>query len=135
MSLSSSPCVVSVLTLAVPSYARTIKEPGLHWVNTWGRTLQAVSTKRVACNLPVTTIVDVNGSPLVISAVLIYNFVDTMKAALSVDRADDFIRTQAEAVLKQVQKLNIDIDLSFFCFVYMVFMWVFLHAGCVSFPV
>eukprot|EP00123_Amoebidium_parasiticum_P022467 comp8799_c0_seq1/m.4020 comp8799_c0_seq1/g.4020 ORF comp8799_c0_seq1/g.4020 comp8799_c0_seq1/m.4020 type:complete len:293 (-) comp8799_c0_seq1:402-1280(-) len=83
-------------------YQKTVKEPGLHFDNMWGRDLRSISTKRATCDLPVTTIVDANGNPLNISAVVVYSYVDTMRAALSVDDADQYIRTQAEAALKQV---------------------------------
>jgi len=83
-------------------YTKTVKLPGLHWNNCCGLTRKVVITRQIAQELPKTTVIDVNGNPLIISAVFVYTFVNTKKAALDVDQPQSFIVAQAETVLKQI---------------------------------
>jgi regulator of protease activity HflC (stomatin/prohibitin superfamily) len=47
-------------------------------------------------------VADGNGNPIVIAAVVTYQYVDSFKTALNVENAHEFVKTQAMAVLKQV---------------------------------
>jgi regulator of protease activity HflC (stomatin/prohibitin superfamily) len=76
--------------------------PGLHWVNIWGRQVLPVSTKRQTLDLARTVVADGNGNPIMIAAVVTYQYVDSIKVALEVEDAHDFVKTQAMAVLKQI---------------------------------
>lgn len=78
------------------------KVPGLSWVNVWGRKLIRISTKQQAIEVHRTIVADGNGNPIVVAAVVTFRFVDSQKAALDVEDAAAFVRTQAMAVLKQV---------------------------------
>jgi len=49
-----------------------------------------------------TTVLDRNGNPLIISGVVVYQFVNPKRAALDVENPVGFVESQAEAVLKQV---------------------------------
>jgi len=83
-------------------YAGTVKEPGIHWQNIWGRDLRKISTKIISIDLPHTKVIDANGNPLLISGVLTYQFVHPKKAVLDVENANKFVYTQAQAALKQI---------------------------------
>jgi regulator of protease activity HflC (stomatin/prohibitin superfamily) len=84
------------------TYRRLLEHPGLYWVNVWGRKILKVSTKRQTLDLPRTVVADGNGNPIVIAAVVTYQYVDSCKTALEVEDAHGFVKTQAMAVLKQV---------------------------------
>ncbi len=82
-------------------FTGVLKKPGLYWVNIWGRKVIAVSTKRQTLDLPRTVVADGNGNPIVIAAVVTFQYVDAVKVALQVEHALEFVKTQAMAVLKQ----------------------------------
>jgi regulator of protease activity HflC (stomatin/prohibitin superfamily) len=79
-----------------------LKAQGLHFINLWGRNVITISTKRQSMEIHKTTVADHNGNPIIIAAVCTYEVIDSVKAALSVENYQDFIRSQAVAVLKQV---------------------------------
>jgi regulator of protease activity HflC (stomatin/prohibitin superfamily) len=81
---------------------RVVTQPGLSFVNLWGRRVISISTKRQAIELHKTTVADANGNPIIIAAICTYEVVDAVKAALSVEDYQSYIRTQSIAVLKQV---------------------------------
>jgi len=83
-------------------YTKTITQPGLHWNNCCGRGRRVITTRKIAQELPKTTVIDKNGNPLIISAVFVYNIVNTRKASLEIENAGTFILSQAETVLKQI---------------------------------
>lgn len=82
--------------------SKVVKSPGLSWVNVWGRKVIRISTKQQAIEVNRTVVADGNGNPIVVAAVATFRFVDSQKAALEVQDAPSFVRTQAMAVLKQV---------------------------------
>eukprot|EP00730_Choanoeca_flexa_P019420 TRINITY_DN9485_c0_g1_i4.p1 TRINITY_DN9485_c0_g1~~TRINITY_DN9485_c0_g1_i4.p1 ORF type:complete len:280 (+),score=55.42 TRINITY_DN9485_c0_g1_i4:104-943(+) len=88
-------------------YERTLTKPGIHWSNIFGRSLKPISTKLQSMDLPSAgnsrrTVMDKEGNPLIVSAVVTYQFVDSYKAALDVANPFTFIMTQGEIVLKNV---------------------------------
>ncbi len=91
-----------VLVLVWGRFHRLVREPGLSWVNVFGRKLLRVSTKMQAIDVPRSVVADGNGNPILVAGVVTYRFADTMKAALDVEDAPQFVKTQALAVLKQV---------------------------------
>ncbi len=82
--------------------SKIVKTPGISWVNVWGRKLIKISTKQQAIEVHRTVVADGNGNPIVVAAVVTFKFVDSKKAALDVQDAPTFVKTQAMAVLKQV---------------------------------
>jgi len=82
--------------------SKIVRTPGISWVNVWGRKLIKISTKQQAIEVHRTVVADGNGNPIVVAAVVTFRFVDSKKAALDVQDAPTFVRTQAMAVLKQV---------------------------------
>ena len=81
---------------------KVLKKQGLSFINMWGRRMITITTKRQAMEIHKTTVADHNGNPIIIAGVCTYEVVDSVKAALSVEDYQSFIRTQAVAVLKQV---------------------------------
>lgn len=83
-------------------YSGKLTEPGCHFVNMCGRQLLTVSTKVVSHDLKNTKVVDANGNPVNVSAVITYKVCDVEKATLDVTQVHAFVSNQAQAVLKQV---------------------------------
>jgi regulator of protease activity HflC (stomatin/prohibitin superfamily) len=81
---------------------RIYAKPGLYWCNMWGRKVIKISTKKQAIDIPRSVVADGNGNPIVVAGVVTHHFVDSRKAALEVEDAGDFVKTQALAVLKQL---------------------------------
>jgi len=82
--------------------SKIVKTPGISWVNVWGRKLIKISTKQQAIEVHRTVVADGNGNPIVVAGVVTFRFTDSKKAALDVQDAPSFVKTQAMAVLKQV---------------------------------
>jgi membrane protease subunit (stomatin/prohibitin family) len=61
-----------------------------------------VATAAQSVDLPNQKMVDANGNPLQVSAMLVYNVKDSFKATISVQNYREFVMQQAQAVLKQV---------------------------------
>ena len=83
------------------NYAETVKTPGIHFSSCFGRNIQKIDAKITAIELPKTTVIDVNGNPLIISAVVTYQVISAKRAILDVSNVHYFVRTQAETALKQ----------------------------------
>lgn len=81
---------------------RTATEPGFNIAFPIGLTRQVVSTTMTTFATPVTTVVEANGSPIQVSAVVVYRIVDAAKALLDVQGYQFFVATQASTVLKSV---------------------------------
>lgn len=91
-----------VVLLDFGKYNGTVKEPGCHYVCSVGRTVSRVSTKVKSIMIPETKTIDRNGNPLIINGILAYQIRNAKRATLDVEYADDFVRTQGLAALKQI---------------------------------
>ena len=89
------------VVLSYGRYSETVREPGMNFSNMWGRSIRKISTKQQSIELPKTTVVDSNGNPLIISAVIVYRISNSRRAILEVENSRIFVRNQAEAALKQ----------------------------------
>jgi regulator of protease activity HflC (stomatin/prohibitin superfamily) len=83
-------------------YSGTLRTPGIHVSLPFGRNVQLISTKKISHEIPKLKIVDKNGNPLIISAVIVFSIVNTKRAVFDVDNPLRFVTTQAETVLKQI---------------------------------
>jgi hypothetical protein len=90
------------VVLEFGKYSRTIKEPGIWWVNCLGNAVTLVSTAVNSVEIPVQKIVDSNGNPLTVGAVVIYHVDNSYRAAIAVADFHSFIIASGQAVLKQV---------------------------------
>ncbi|MBA4031055.1 MAG: hypothetical protein C0478_09205 [Planctomyces sp.] len=94
-----------IVVLRFGKYLTTLKTEGIRWIHPVGRSLQRISTRDTTHNLETETVVEKNGNPVLISAVVIYRVEDTIKAALDVADYHRFLSDQAGAVVKRVSSL------------------------------
>ena len=95
----------AVVTTVYGRFFHAFQTPGLYFINPCGRDQQIVTLKTTSVELPSVKVADMNGNPLVISAVVVYKVVDPTKAALDVINLPGFIKTNAHAVLKRIASL------------------------------
>jgi len=91
-----------IVVLRFGKYVRTIKNQGINWIHPVGRSLRRIPTRDTTLDISTTTVVERNGNPIQISAVVVYRVEDSYKAALDVDSYHRFIQDQAGAVVKRV---------------------------------
>lgn len=91
-----------LVVLRFGKYVRTITEPGIRWSHPVGRELRRISTRDATLDIATTTVVEKNGNPVEISAVVVYRIADTFRAAINVESPHRFIEDQAGAVIKRV---------------------------------
>jgi len=91
-----------IVVLRFGKYVTTFKTQGIRWIHPVGRHLQRISTRDTTLDIATTTVVEVNGNPVEISAVVVYRVEDTYRAALHVENYRQFIEDQAGAVVKRV---------------------------------
>jgi regulator of protease activity HflC (stomatin/prohibitin superfamily) len=119
---------VSAITCVQPNHHQAIthcgkltavlEEPGIHVI--WGcGDRKSVSVMQQVMEVPrreVLKVVDREGSPLVVSAILNYRVVDAKKALFAVENYDDYVQKNASAILKQAvathtyNELKTDVD-------------------------
>ncbi len=91
-----------VVVLRFGQFVSTLKSQGIQWIHPVGRSLIRISTRDTTLDIATTTVVERNGSPILISAVVIYKVENTYNAALDVEDHRQFIEDQAGAVIKRV---------------------------------
>lgn len=91
-----------IVVLRFGKLVTVLKTTGIRWIHPVGRSLHRISTRDTTHDIARTTVVEVNGSPIEISAVVVYRVEDTIKAALHVADYKQFIADQAGAVIKRV---------------------------------
>jgi len=91
-----------MVVLRFGKYVATLKTQGIRWIHPVGRALKRISTRDTTLDIATTTVVERNGNPILISAVVVYRVEDAMKAALDVEDHNQFIADQASAVVKRV---------------------------------
>jgi len=90
------------IILSFGKYSTTVRDPGIHFSNCWGREIITISKAKLSTEIPTTKVIDKDGNPVMVSGVVFYHFRDTKKAAIDIlDRAT-FVSDQAAAVLKQI---------------------------------
>ena len=83
-------------------FNQVVADEGIHFSSPWGRNLMKVSTAQNTLEVPRTVVVEKNGNPIEISAVVVYHINDVRKAAIDVMDVHGFVRNQATAVVKRV---------------------------------
>jgi regulator of protease activity HflC (stomatin/prohibitin superfamily) len=83
-------------------FIEVVQKEGIHFSQPWGRRLIRVATAQNALEVPRTTVVEKNGNPIEISAVVVYHVADVRKAAIDVSDVGTYVRNQAMAVIKRV---------------------------------
>jgi regulator of protease activity HflC (stomatin/prohibitin superfamily) len=90
------------LVLRWGKFIGVIKGEGIRWSQPWGRSIMKVSTQDQTFEVHKTTVVETNGNPVEISAVVTYRVDDVRKAMLDVVNYQQFVRDQATSVVKRV---------------------------------
>ena len=90
-----------IVVLRFGKYVRTLRNQGICWIHPVGRTLHRIPTRDMTLDIATTTVLEKNGNPIQISAVVVYRVEDSYKAALDVDNYNQFIEDQAGAVVKR----------------------------------
>ncbi|NOY74065.1 MAG: SPFH domain-containing protein [Gammaproteobacteria bacterium] len=75
---------------------------GIRWRHPVGREIRRISTQDNTLDISSSTVVDFNGNPINISAIVVYRIKDTRKAAIDVANAHKFLEDQAGAIIKGV---------------------------------
>lgn len=78
------------------------RSEGVKWSQPWGRRVIKVPTQDVTFEVARTTVVEANGNPIEISAVVACRVEDSRKAALDVANYLTFVRDQSTSVIKRV---------------------------------
>ncbi len=90
-----------VVVLRFGKFVTTLKQQGICWIHPVGRALHRIPTKDMTLDIHTTTVLERNGNPIQISAVVVYRVEDVYKAALDVESYRTFIEDQAGAVVKR----------------------------------
>jgi len=91
-----------IVVLRFGKYVKTLKKQGICWIHPVGRQLHRISTQDDTLEIHGTTVVEKNGNPIQISAVVVYRVENTYKAAVDVQSYRSFLADQAGAVVKRV---------------------------------
>lgn len=91
-----------VVVLRFGKYTHTIREEGIKYVFPLGRRLYRLSSQVVSVDLPRLMVLEANGNPIEVSAVLLYQVKEAHKAVLEVDDFHHYLTLLATAVVKNV---------------------------------
>ena len=91
-----------IVVLRFGKYVTTLKMQGICWMHPVGRALHRIPTRDMTHEIAVTTVLERNGNPIQISAIVVYRVENSYKAALEVENYRTFIEDQASAVIKRV---------------------------------
>ena len=91
-----------MVVLRFGKYVCTVQHEGIRWVHPVGRSLRRIPTRDMTLHVNTSTVVERNGNPILISAVVVYRVEDTRRAALDVEDFRRFMEDQAGAVIKRV---------------------------------
>jgi regulator of protease activity HflC (stomatin/prohibitin superfamily) len=82
-------------------YLGTIRTPGLHWVNPFARRRE-VSTKIRNLETAIAKVNDLDGNPIEIAAVVVWQVQDTAQAIYAVDDFMQFVAIQTETAVRHI---------------------------------
>ncbi|WP_430331782.1 SPFH domain-containing protein [Rhodococcus sp. ACT016] len=90
-----------VLQLLQGSYAGTLRQDGLRWINPLN-TRRAISTRIRNHDTGKAKVNDADGNPIEISAVIVWQVRDTARAMFDVDDFEEFVAVQTEAAVRHI---------------------------------
>lgn len=105
------PCCMTVnvreekVILSLGKYIGTIRDPGCYCINPHCAEVHTISTAQVSQELKNVKVADGKGNPLLLSGVVTYRVVNSMKAALDVASYRQFVLTQGLTVMKKVASM------------------------------
>lgn len=122
--LSSTPCCATIGCMLIPcffcmhfrtleegydhvnlvcgKYSGTVTKPGCYFRNCCGLDTKIVSKKIQCVDLPNTKIVDGRGNPLDVSAIVVYQILNSRRAVLDVEDYNTYVINQANTTLKTI---------------------------------
>lgn len=83
-------------------YHGTITKPGCYCRSTLGVELRPIGTNLITHDLPNAKVLDVTGSPIIVSGIVTYEIVNARRAAIDVEDPHRFIKDKSPAVLKRI---------------------------------
>jgi len=89
-----------IVILRFGKYVTTLRKQGICWIHPVGRALHRIPTRDMTHEIAATTVLERNGNPIHISAIVVYRVEDSYKASLEVENYRKFIEDQASAVIK-----------------------------------
>ncbi|MBA3649030.1 MAG: SPFH domain-containing protein [Chitinophagales bacterium] len=95
-----NPNEAKVLTL-FGKYSGTVKQNGLLWVNPF-LSRSTISLRARNLNGQILKVNDKTGNPIEIAAVIVWNVVDTARAAFEVNDYNQFVNVQSEAAVRHL---------------------------------
>lgn len=90
----------SKVLLLFGRYVGTVKKEGFHWANPF-LSKRTVSLRVRTFNTEHIKVNDLNGNPVEIAAVVVWQVVDTFEASFEVDDYVEYVETQSETALRQ----------------------------------
>jgi len=82
-------------------YRGTVREPGLHWINLFALR-RPVSTRIRNLETAMAKVNDLDGNPIEIAAVVVWQVQDTAQALYAVDNFAKFVAIQAETAVRHI---------------------------------
>jgi len=82
-------------------YRGTVREPGLHWINLFALR-RPVSTRIRNLETSMAKVNDLDGNPIEIAAVVVWQVQDTAQALYAVDNFAKFVAIQAETAVRHI---------------------------------
>jgi len=82
-----------------------LTEPGIYFFCLFGNKIERVNTALCACTITKEKVLDSDGAPLLVSAIVTYHIEDSVKATFQVHAINSFIMRQALTALKHVAAL------------------------------
>lgn len=92
----------SYVELFFGKYHGTITQPGCYCRTSLFFELRPINTDIVTYDLDNTKVLDLNGSPVIVSGIITYDIVNARRATIDVSDVHKFIRDQAPAILKRI---------------------------------
>ena len=82
-------------------YRGTVRAPGLHWVNPFARR-RRVSVRIRNLETSIAKVNDLDGNPIEIAAVVVWQVADTARAIYAVDDFERFVAIQTETAVRRI---------------------------------
>jgi regulator of protease activity HflC (stomatin/prohibitin superfamily) len=83
------------------SYAGTVKDAGLRWVNPF-TSKTAISLRARNFETPVVKVNDIDGNPVEVAAVIVWRVADTARAMFDIQDYPAFVQKQCEAAIRNL---------------------------------
>eukprot|EP00047_Mylnosiga_fluctuans_P020380 m.91976 g.91976 ORF g.91976 m.91976 type:complete len:309 (+) comp8497_c0_seq1:21-947(+) len=90
------------VVLQFGKYVKRITTPGWNYYPCIGRSIETLSTATISMSIPDCKVVDYEGNPIVVSAIVQYSIRDAEIALLTVDNYKQYLRLLAGTVLRHV---------------------------------